>query len=62
MLEILTIKAAINPIANGFKPSSLKFFNAVLKPTADMDVINKNSAAYFVIFIKVFQKYRSPYK
>ena len=54
MLEILTIKAAINPIANGFKPSSLKFFNAVLKPTADIDVINKNSAAYFVIFIKGF--------
>ena len=52
MLEILTIKAAINPIANGFKPNSLKLFSAVLKPTADIDVINKNSAEYFVIFIK----------
>ena len=59
MLEILTIKAAINPIANGFKPSSLKLFNAVLKPTADIDVINKNSALNFVSFIKIIQWDRS---
>ena len=41
---MLTVEAAINPIANGFKPSFLNLLKEVLKPTADIDVINKNSA------------------